>query len=86
MMHHIYIKIHNSLFVGFWVGLSGLLLGNGNLHGAQTWWVGGAWSNLDFLRIFLASCYDIGLPCTSFFVFLKSRSSHEAQTQWVGGA
>ena len=52
-----------------------LFLRSCSLHKAQTRWVGGAWFNIDFLSIsfffffFLASCYDIGVPCTSFFVF-----------------
>ena len=49
---------NNTQFsVGGFVGLSGLLLGNDKLHKAQTQWVGGAWSNLDFFSMFLASFY-----------------------------
>ena len=44
--------IRNSLFVG----LSGLLR-NDRAHVTQIWWVGGAWSNLEFLSNFLANCY-----------------------------
>ena len=40
------IIIHNSVFVC----LSGLLLGNDKV---QTQWMVGAWSNIDFLSIFL---------------------------------
>ena len=39
------------------VCLSGLLLGNDKVHKVQTRWVGGAWSNLDFMSNFLVSCY-----------------------------
>ena len=44
------IIIRNSLWVCLFVCLSGLLLGNGKAHRAQTRRVGGAWANLDFLR------------------------------------
>ena len=46
----IYIII-TQFSVGWFVCLSGLLLWNGKAHQAQTRWVGGAWSNLDFWGI-----------------------------------
>ena len=85
----IYIIICNSLFVCLWVCLSRLLW-NGSSHSPQTWWVGGAWPNLDFLSNFLASCYDWSSLHESFIfldgLLLANGSSREAQTWWVGGA
>ena len=61
-----------------WDCLSGLLLRNGRSHAAQTRWVDGAWSNIDFLgnswRVVM-----IGIPCMSFFDFLGC-------ARYVGGA
>ena len=51
----VYNIIRNSLFMGLFVCLSGLLLGNGKAHKAQTRWVGEAWSNLRLFKALLGS-------------------------------
>ena len=74
-----------GLFVGLFVCLPGLLLGNGKAHKDQTRWVGGDWSNLDFVSIFWPVVI-IGVRCTSFFDFFERTSSHMAQTRCMGRA
>ena len=51
----------------------------------QTRCLGRAWSNLDFLSNFLASCFYRSLLYEFLSLFGCARS-HAAQTRWVGGA
>ena len=64
---------------------SSIYIGNGSSHGVQTRWVGGAWSNLDFLSNFW-QVIIIGVHCTSFFEFFRRVRLHADQTWWMGGA
>ena len=88
LWRHHFCTLYNNMqfsvcgFVGLFVCLSRLLLGNGKTHKAQTRWVGGAWSNLDFLSNFFWRVLITGVHCTSFFDFLEWASIRKQWLSW----